>query len=178
MLKPTKYAVFKTKWGYFGLAGTEYALCRTELPGPEREKVEWRLLSNLGDLEHDAGFFKPLQEQIMDYFEGSCVNFAPDLPIVLDGCTRFARDVLTACRAVRFGQTASYLELAAELGQLDAVRAVGGALAKNPLPLIVPCHRIIRSDGKIGGFSAPGGRATKKRLLQLEQQAGGGCVLM
>jgi len=126
-------------------------------------------LSNLGDLEHDTGFFKPLQKQIMDYFEGSCVNFAPGLPIVLDGCTRFARDVLTTCRAVRFGQTASYLELAAELGQLDAVRAVGGALAKNPLPLIIPCHRIIRSDGKIGGFSTPGGIAIKKRLLQLEQ---------
>ncbi|MHC4364734.1 MAG: methylated-DNA--[protein]-cysteine S-methyltransferase [Planctomycetota bacterium] len=178
MLKPTKYAVFKTKWGYFGLAGTESALCRTELPRPEREKVESRLLSSLGELEHDTGLFKPLQEQLLDYFEGSWVNFAPDLPIVLDGCTCFAKDVLTACRAVRFGQTASYLELAAEIGQPDAVRAVGGALAKNPLPLIIPCHRIIRSDGKIGGFSAPGGTAIKKRLLQLEQQAGGGCVLM
>jgi methylated-DNA-[protein]-cysteine S-methyltransferase len=88
---------------------------------------------------------------------------------VLDGCTRFARDVLTACRAVSFGQTASYLELAAEIGRPDTVRAVGGALAKNPLSLIVPCHRIIRSDGKIGGFSASGGIAIKKRLLQLEQ---------
>jgi methylated-DNA-[protein]-cysteine S-methyltransferase len=172
-----KYAVFKTKWGYFGLAGTEHALCRTELPGPEREKVESRLLSNPGELERDPGFFKPLQEQIMDYFEGSCVNFAPDLPIVLDGCTHFTRDVLAACRAVTFGQTASYLELAAQIGRPDAVRAVGAALAKNPLPLIIPCHRIIRSDSKIGGFSAPGGTATKKRLLQLEQQAAGGRVL-
>ena len=178
MLKPTKYAVFKTKWGYFGLAGTEYALCRTHLPAPQRKKVESRLLSNLGELEYDTGFFKPLQKQIIDYFEGSCVNFATDLPIVLDGCTRFARDVLTACRAITFGQTASYLGLAAEISRPDAVRAVGGALAKNPLPLIIPCHRIIRSDSKIGGFSAPGGIAVKKRLLQLEQQVGGGCVLM
>jgi O-6-methylguanine DNA methyltransferase len=127
-------------------------LCWTELPAPQREQVESRLLSSLGELEHDTGLFKPLQEQIIDYFEGSWVNFATDLPIVLDGCTRFARQVLTACRAVRFSQTASYLELAGKIGQPDAVRAVGGALAKNPLPLIIPCHRIIRSDGKIGGF--------------------------
>ena len=78
---------------------------------------------------------------------------------------------MTACRDIRFGQTVSYGRLAEMAGKPGAARAVGRALAKNPLPLIIPCHRVICANGKIGGFSAPGGVTLKKRLLQLEQEA-------
>jgi len=171
MKKVLKYVIFETKWGYFGLAGTESALCRTQLPGPELKKIESQLLKNLPDAQFDETFFKILQEQIAAYFEGSCVNFSSDIPVVLDGFGGFSREVLTACRNIRFGETITYCGLAKKAGRPAASRAVGNALAKNPLPLIIPCHRVLRTDGKLGGFSAPGGISFKKRLLTLEHKA-------
>ena len=183
MQKTLKYTIFKTKWGYFGLAGTEYGLLRTHLPGPKPEKIKSHLLNNsalvnrASSIEFAQTFFKATQEQITSYFEGACVNFS-DVPIILDGFSFFVSSVLTACRNIGFGRTISYSGLAKKLGppcflakaRTGAARAVGNALAKNPLPLIIPCHRVVRSDGKIGGFSAPGGVKLKKRLLQFEQE--------
>jgi len=189
MQKVIKYVVFKTKWGYFGLAGNEYGLYRTQLPGPKSEKIKSLLLKNLplpnqassikhrasgieyqaSSIEFDKTFFKTLQEQIAAYFEGAHVNFSRDIPLVLDGLSPFGISVLTACRNIEFGQTMTYGQLAKKSGRPNASRAVGSALAKNPLPLIIPCHRVIRSDGKLGGFSAPGGTNLKKRLLLNEK---------
>ncbi|MBA7545984.1 Methylated-DNA--protein-cysteine methyltransferase [subsurface metagenome] len=171
MQKIIKYVIFKTNWGHFGLAGTKSALCRTQLPGPEPKIIESRLLKNCRDPQFDETFFKILQNQIAAYFEGSCVNFSPDIPVVLDGFGGFSREVLTACREIEFGQKITYAGLAEKAGRPAASRAVGNALAKNPLPLIIPCHRVLRTDGKMGGFSAPGGISFKKRLLTLERKA-------
>jgi methylated-DNA-[protein]-cysteine S-methyltransferase len=171
MNKTIKYVIFKTKWGYFGLAGTDSTICRSQLPGQEYKKIESRLVKNLTNIQFDKTFFKILQEQITAYFEGVCVNFSPDIPIALDGFHGFSRKVLTACRKIKFGRTISYSGLAKKAGQPAASRAVGNALAKNPLPLIIPCHRVLRADGKMGGFSAPGGISVKKRMLALEQKA-------
>jgi methylated-DNA-[protein]-cysteine S-methyltransferase len=171
MQKVIKYVIFKTKWGYFGLAGTEYALCRTQLPGPKSEKIKSMLLKNFHNPQFDKTFFKTLQEQITTYFEGAYINFSRDVPLALEGLSSFGISVLTTCRAIEFGQTISYSGLAKKSGRPAASRAVGSALAKNPLPLIIPCHRIIRSDGKLGGFSAPGGITLKEKMLELERQA-------
>ena len=171
MQKTVKYVIFKTKWGYFGLAGNKSTLCRTQLPGPEPQKIESRLLKNCRDAQFDETYFKILQKQITAYFEGSCVNFSPDIPIVLDGFGAFSREVLTTCRKIEFGRKITYSGLAKKAGRPAASRAVGNALAKNPLPLIIPCHRVLRTDGKMGGFSAPGGISFKKRMLALEQHA-------
>jgi len=166
-----KYTIFKTKWGYFGLAGTKSALYRTHLPWSEPKNIESRLLKNLPGAQFDETFFKILQKQIAAYFEGSCVNFSPDIPVILDGFGGFSREVLTACRDIEFGQSITYSGLAQKAGRPAASRAVGNALAKNPLPLIIPCHRVLRTDGKMGGFSAPGGISFKKRMLALEHKA-------
>jgi len=171
MQKIIKYVIFKTKWGHFGLVGTKSAIYRTQLPGPEPKKIESRLLKNLPGAQFDETLFKILQEQIAAYFEGCCVNFSPDIPVVLDGFGGFSREVLTACREIEFGQKITYAGLAEKAGRPAASRAVGNALAKNPLPLIIPCHRVLRTDGKMGGFSAPGGISFKKRLLTLERKA-------
>jgi methylated-DNA-[protein]-cysteine S-methyltransferase len=171
MQKVIKYVIFQTKWGHFGLAGTKSALCRTQLPGPEPKKIESQLLKYLPDAQFDDTFFKTLQERITAYFEGSCVNFSPEIPVAFDGFGGFSREVLTACREIKFGQRITYAGLANMAGRPDASRAVGNALAKNPLPLIIPCHRVLRTDGKMGGFSAPGGISFKKRLLALEHKA-------
>ena len=170
MQKVIKYVIFKTKWGYFGFAGTEYGLCRTQLPGPKSEKIESLLLKNLPVARLDKTFFKTLQEQITAYFEGTYINFNWDTPLALDGFSSFGISVLTTCRVIEFGQTISYGQLAKKSGRPNASRAVGSALAKNPLPLLIPCHRIIRSDGKLGGFSATGGVTLKKKMLELERK--------
>jgi methylated-DNA-[protein]-cysteine S-methyltransferase len=183
MQKAIKYTIFKTRWGYFGLVGTESGLLRTHLPGPRPEKIKRQLLKNLSfvnrdsrikhqesRIEFDKTFFKTTQEQITAYFDGDCINFSRDFPIILDGFSFFISSVLTACREIRFGRTISYSGLAKKLGRPGAARAAGCALAKNPLPLIIPCHRVVRSNGKIGGFSTPGGTNLKAKLLELEKQ--------
>ena len=169
MKKAIKYTVFKTRWGYFGLAGTEKGLLRSHLPASRYGQVRCRLLAGLSDSRFQKDFFKPVQQQIVFYFEGGSVDFSKNIPLELDVFSNFVRLVLTACRGIRFGQTSSYGELAKKLGRPTISRAVGGALAKNPLPLIIPCHRVICGDGKIGGFSAPGGKDLKARLLRQEQ---------
>ncbi len=220
MQKVTKYTVFKTKWGYFGLAGNETGLLRTCLPLSSPEKVKSRLLIVSEAPQFEKQLFKKIQNQITAYFEGACVNFSTefshqdtksqrnqiykektsslgvfvakntDIPIVLEGLSDFCSSVLITCRDIKFGQVVAYSALAKKLGSPGAspfrnstrrskhqkenisnrARAVGNALAKNPLPLIIPCHRIIRSDGKIGGFSTTGGIGVKAKLLKHEQQ--------
>ena len=170
MQKAIKYTIFKTKWGYFGLAGTEYGLLQTRLPATEYEMVKYHLLKDLQKAQYDKTLFKELQQQITAYFEGTYVNFSPDVPIALDGLSQFAKLILTTCRSITFGQTVSYGQLAKMAGRAGAARAVGGVMAKNPLPLIIPCHRVTYSDGNLGGFSAAGGVTLKKRMLKLEQQ--------
>ncbi len=144
MQKVIKCVVFKTKWGYFGLAGTEYVLYRTQLPGPKPEKIKALLLKNLSlpnqassikhrassikhrvsrienqvsSIEFDKTFFKTLQEQIAAYFEGAHVNFSRDIPLALDGLSSFSISVLTTCRDIGFGQTITYGQLAKKSGR-------------------------------------------------------------
>ena len=92
-----------------------------------------------------------------------------DVPIDTGGIPPFFRRVYEAARTIRPGQTVSYAELAELAGSPKASRAVGQALAKNPLCIVVPCHRVLAAGGKIGGFSAPGGTDTKTRLLAIER---------
>lgn len=84
--------------------------------------------------------------------------------------TAFQKDVWRALLTIPCGTTVTYTELAAMAGHPNAVRAVGSAVGKNPLPPMIPCHRVVRSDGGLGGYSAPGGVAEKKRLLESEKR--------
>jgi O-6-methylguanine DNA methyltransferase len=171
MQESTKYAIFETKWGYFGLAAGDNGLLRSCLPLAGPDEVESHLLQNLRKAEYDKSLFKTVQEQIIAYFKGAHINFSPDIPLILDGFTPFAKSVLTACRDIEFGYKATYSQLAKKAGRANAARAVGGVMAKNPLPLIIPCHRVVRRDGKLGGFSAQGGVALKEKMLQHENAA-------
>ena len=169
-MSAVKYTIFETKWGYFGLASIENALIRTILPLASREKAKNRLLRNISTADYDRHLFSRLQKQIIAYFEGSYVNFNTNIPIMLAGFSKFGASILTACRDIKFGQTISYRQLACKAGHPDAARATGSIVAQNPIPLLIPCHRVLRSDGSMGGFSAIGGVTLKKRLLTLEKQ--------
>lgn len=161
------YVIFQTRWGFFGLTGSKNALIRAVLPSPNRKNVEKLLLKGLKNACLDINFFKYLQQRIRTFFEGCCVDFS-DVPVQVDHFNHFTKEVLAACRNVTFAERITYRQLAEKIGCPDAARAVGTALSKNPLPLIIPCHRIIRSDGSISGFSAPGGSKLKSKLIQHE----------
>jgi methylated-DNA-[protein]-cysteine S-methyltransferase len=162
------YTIFTTDWGYFGLAGTKQGLLRSHLPHAKAEIVEAHLLKGIESATFSRSYFNTLQKCIIAYFGGSYVNFGPDLS-GLDGLSPFCRAVLQACRHIQHGRTLSYRDLAKKIRRPKSARAIGNALATNPLPLIIPCHRVIRTDGKIGGFTATGGAQMKKRMLKLEQ---------
>jgi len=111
-----------------------------------------------------------LIDALSAYFAGDPVRF--DLyPVDLSEQTPFRRKVLEACRLIPYGQTMTYRDLAAWVGDPSAARAVGSAMSNNPVPIIVPCHRVVRGDGELGGYSAPGGVALKQRLLDMEGSA-------
>lgn len=163
-----KYVIFPTQWGYFGLLGSEKGLVRTSAPIADSQRVKQQLLSGIVRAESDTRFFAELGEKVKAYFEGSYVDFA-DTRVVLDSLSEFSKKVLTACRKIQYGRTISYGRLAKLAHRPGAGRAVGNVLAKNPVPLIVPCHRVIRKDGKVGGFSAAGGIRLKQKMLELER---------
>jgi O-6-methylguanine DNA methyltransferase len=140
------------------------------LSGPAQEKI--RMVERLENCKFDRGLFGKLQEKIKAYFEGELVEFGQDVPVVLEGYSEFGRKVLEACRKIKYGQTISYGQLSKMAGRANAARAVGGILGRNRLPLIVPCHRVIRGDGGMGGFSAAGGVEVKKKMLEMERKFG------
>ena len=104
---------------------------------------------------------------LAEYLAGHPVDFS-DVPVDLSRCSPFTRRVLEACRSIPYGETRSYKQLAECVGEPRASRAVGQALARNPVPLIIPCHRVISTSGKLCGFTARGGTAIKARLLAWE----------
>jgi methylated-DNA-[protein]-cysteine S-methyltransferase len=102
------------------------------------------------------------------YFEGEQVDFSA-VPVDLAGQDGFFQQIYAALRRVDWGQTTTYGSLAKEVGAgPEAARKVGQAMGQNPVPLIIPCHRVLAAGGKLGGFSAPGGSDTKLRMLELE----------
>jgi methylated-DNA-[protein]-cysteine S-methyltransferase len=108
--------------------------------------------------------FDELVSRIREYFKGKQVDFEDKLD-TSDG-TVFQRSVWSTCRTIPYGQTRTYAWIAEQIGKPRASRAVGSALGKNPIPIIVPCHRVLASDGGLGGFK--GGISAKKLLLKLE----------
>ncbi len=104
--------------------------------------------------------------QIQDYLDGGREQF--DLPVDLEALTEFQRVVLDATAQIPRGQVTSYGEIARRIGRPQAARAVGQALGKNPVPIVIPCHRVIAGDGRLGGYSGGGGLQSKTHLLRLE----------
>lgn len=110
--------------------------------------------------------FSDITNKIIKYFNGEKVDF-DDIPIFLNNFSEFSLKVLLICRKIPYGTVISYKELARRAGNKNAFRAVGNILGKNPIPIIIPCHRVIGSDGKLHGFT--GGIDVKKTLLRLEK---------
>lgn len=162
------YCIFKTAWGWFGLLGENNALIQSVLPNPSRQAARHALLDGQPSARQDPNAFADCRRRIVSYYQGKPVDFQ-QIPVDLSKLSPFYQDVLRALRGVRYGQTLTYSQLAAQVGRPKAIRAAANAVAANPLPLIIPCHRIIRQDGALGGFSAVGGAAVKEKMLRWEQ---------
>jgi len=163
------YTIFKTRWGYFGLCCSEIGLYRTCLPSATKEQAEKVLLSGLDNPVFKKSLLSDLQDKIAAYYKGDCIDFS-QTAIDFSGYTPFSKQILQACMKIRYGETKTYKELAHLASSPNTARAVGMVMSRNRIPLIIPCHRVIGSDGSLHGFSAPGGIATKKRMLTLESE--------
>ncbi len=118
----------------------------------------------------EADWNPALRRMLQDFARGDIVDFS-EVIIAHPELTTFQRDVLEATRRIPYGETRTYAALAEEAGHPRAARAVGNVMARNRVPIIVPCHRVVASGGKWGGFSAPQGVSLKRRILDMEAEA-------
>jgi len=153
------YTKFESPVGPLLLAGDRKALRRVSFESSKHSalpQADWK--------QNRAAFAEAIR-QLQAYFRGELKEF--DLPLAMEG-TEFQLRVWNELRAIPYGETISYAQLAGRIGNPQAVRAVGAANGCNPIPIIVPCHRVIGSDGSLTGFG--GGLPTKKMLLELENK--------
>lgn len=161
------YDIFRTRWGWFGVLGCDAGLVRTQLADTEKAAVENRLLQGIEGAKQNKTAFSILKTKILDYYEGKFVDF-DNVNVDLAAFTPFQRKVLASLRTVRYGNKVSYGQLACMAGSPRAARAIGSVMAANPVPLVIPCHRVIRADGTVGMFTATGDINTKIRMLNIE----------
>jgi len=167
------YIVFDTPLGWMGVSGSPKGLRRLVLPQSSQEQA-LRLLCEC-DLkqrgqylsEAEAGYFDDLPDRMRDYLAGKVVGFPDKLD--LSWASLFQTSVWEITQSIPHGETRTYYWVADKLGMPKAARAVGQALARNPVPIIVPCHRVICRDGSLGGFG--GGEDVKRLLLEIEAKA-------
>jgi methylated-DNA-[protein]-cysteine S-methyltransferase len=164
------YTVFEVTGGFCGIAWNSAGITRLCLPTASADDATQLLLRRVPDSV--PGTPPPEVAETVAavdrYFAGERVDFS-DVRLGLSGQGEFYERIYQALRRVGWGQTTTYGTLAKELGAgPQAARAIGEAMARNPVPLIVPCHRVLAAGGELGGFSAPGGTDTKLRMLELE----------
>jgi methylated-DNA-[protein]-cysteine S-methyltransferase len=159
-------ATFGTVLGRCGLSWSAEGISGVQLPSSRTRDVP--------ELDERApGFVRAAAEAMAAVLAGERRDLR-GVPLDERRIDPFRRRVYAATRAIEPGTTATYGQIARAIGQPDGARDVGAALARNPFPIIVPCHRVVAANGALTGFSAPGGLATKRRMLQLEGAPGYG----
>lgn len=162
------YTTTDSPLGPLLLAATSTGLVRLAYRSEDHDAVLSRLADRISPrVLHAPQRLDPVRRQLDEYFAGARRRF--EVPLDMQLSTPFRRTVLAATAALPYGTTASYGQIAAAVGNPAAVRATGTALATNPVPIVVPCHRILRGDGALGGYV--GGAPAKRALLDLERRA-------
>src|SRR6266851_1699526 len=164
------YLIFETASGFCGIAWSNVGITRFQLPTRSAEATERILRRRVPGAEPGAPTPEVVEAvaAVRRYFEGEETDFS-GVKLDLGEQDAFFKQIYAAARRVGWGHTTTYGSLAKELGAgPEAARDVGQAMARNPVALIIPCHRVLAAGGKVGGFSAPGGSATKIRMLELE----------
>ena len=164
------YHVFDTAAGFCAIAWSENGVTRFLLPVTSAEAADRlaRRRAKGAEPGEPPADIATVVAAAKRYFLGEKTDFG-DVRLDLEGEDPFFRQIYEAARRVGWGQSTTYGALAKEIGAgREAARDVGQAMAKNPAPLIIPCHRVLAAGGKVGGFSAPGGSKTKLRMLEME----------
>jgi len=158
--------VFKSRWGWMGVSETTKGVDFVALPKASRRAVLWELHVSEDDLPEGrrSPRLREAQTQLTSYLAGERKSF--DLPLDLSQGTSFQRKVWQTLRCVSYGRLRSYRWVALRIGGSQYARAVGNAVGANPLPILIPCHRIVAHDASLGGFSC--GLSLKRKLLFLE----------
>ncbi len=165
-----QYLVFEVAGGFCGIGWSDAGVTSFVLPPRSAEATERNLLRRSPGAKPAAPPPAVLEAvaAVKRYFQGEEVDFS-HIRLDLEGQDELFHEIYAATRRVCWGQTTTYGALAKDLGAgPETARDVGQAMAKNPVPLIIPCHRVLAAGGKVGGFSAPGGAATKIRMLEME----------
>jgi methylated-DNA-[protein]-cysteine S-methyltransferase len=164
------YVIFETARGFCGIAWSGFAIIALQLP-TKRADAAGRLLRRRAPGAAPGSPPLAVAEVVASvkrYFDGEESDFSA-VELDLNAQEPFARQIYEAVRRVRWGHTITYGSLAKQLGAgPETAREVGQAMARNPVPLIIPCHRVLAAGNRIGGFPAPGGSAANRRMLELE----------
>lgn len=159
------YTAFNSPIGKIFIAKSKKGVCRIGLPGETKESfLNWiqRYASGEDSVE-DSAILSSEVVELKRYFAGDLTEFSFSVDLI---ASPFRQKVLAMVRKIPYGTTASYKEIAERMGTPSAVRAVGNANAHNPIPIVIPCHRVIAHDGSLGGYGA--GIELKGQLLELE----------
>ena len=159
-----QWDVIESPVGLLYLASSPRGLCSLDF-GVEEEAFLARL-DALARLERSAHRLAPVEQQLGEYFSGRRRRF--EVPVDLSQITPFQQSVLHMTATIQAGSVWTYQQVAAAIGRPRASRPVGSALAHNPVPIVVPCHRVVASDGSLGGYSAGAGLESKRLLLKME----------
>lgn len=165
---PVRFGRLKTPIGLVYVGLSDRGVCDVTFGSPGEREYRARLARRAPEIWEDPRALEPILEQLDAYFSGTLRQFS--VPIDLRAVSAFTARVLQATCGIPFGRLVSYGELASRLGDARASRAVGGALGRNPVPIIVPCHRVVAHGGRIGGYT--GGLDTKRVLLRIEGTLG------
>jgi methylated-DNA-[protein]-cysteine S-methyltransferase len=164
------YAVFETAIGPCALAWAETGVVGVQLPYHGAEGTRARVRERFGNpVEREPTPTVGLWIAAIQQLLAGEQHTLDEIVLDMTGVPPFHQRVYAAARAIPPGTTRSYGELAAELGAPKSARAVGQALGRNPFAIVVPCHRVLAANGKLGGFTAEGGVATKSRMLAIER---------
>jgi methylated-DNA-[protein]-cysteine S-methyltransferase len=164
------YLIFETAGGFCGVAWNDVGITRFQLPTKSASATERLLLRRLPGAKPAIPTPEVAEAvaAVQRYFIGEKTDFSA-FRLDLGEQSEFFKEIYAAARRLAWGRTTTYGALAKELGAgPEAARDVGQAMAKNPVALIIPCHRVLAAGGKVGGFSAPGGSSAKARMLELE----------
>ncbi|MGE3181384.1 MAG: methylated-DNA--[protein]-cysteine S-methyltransferase [Phycisphaerae bacterium] len=167
-----QFRIVKTQRGFAGFVCSAKGVRRTYLPLDSAPKMLSQIHRDFPGIAENPSAMPELAQDLIDYFAGAEVAF--DVPLDIDDAPAFHQRTWRATRNIDFGDTLSYGQVAELVGNSRAARAVGSAMRNNPLPPIVPCHRVLRSDGGLGGYSGPGGLSMKSDLLAMEKA---GCAI-
>lgn len=163
--KTASWGVLESPLGRLFVAVSDDGVCEIDFDhGEEGETIERTLVRRGFRPRPNQTAIATVGDQLSEYFRGERGEFT--VPLDLSGITPFTRAVLEATEHVPFGRLSTYRQIASAIGQPSATRAVGNALGRNPVPIVVPCHRVVRSEGSLGGYT--GGLHIKEHLLKIE----------